>query len=290
MTQKICLVTGANSGIGKVTATALAKTGAHVAIVCRDMAKAEAAAEDIRRGAGAGAGTVEPLACDFGSMAQIRELAAEFGRRHDRLHVLVNNAGALIGTRTKSADGLELTFAANHLGYFLLTNLLLDTLKASAPARIVNVASDAHYRVKQGLDFDDLQNERRKYETFRVYSESKLANVYFTYELARRLEGTGVTANCLHPGVVGTNFGHTATWFWKTAMALGRLVLITPEEGAKTSIYLATSPDVADVSGKYFDKCKPRRTSIVSYDEAAMRRLWDVSARLTGLARTANGN
>jgi NAD(P)-dependent dehydrogenase (short-subunit alcohol dehydrogenase family) len=279
MNGKTVLVTGANSGIGKVTALELARARAQVVMLCRNKEKGEAARREIIDDTGHQA--VELMIADLASVASIREFAAEFKRTHNRLHVLVNNAGLFVPVRRLTVDGFESTFAINHLGEFLLTDLLLDLLRASAPARIVNVSSRAHFRT--GIDFDDLQGER-KYRGFKAYARSKLANVLFTYELARRLEGTGVTANCLHPGVVRTNFGRVSD----SAMGWGARVaapfMISPEKGAKTSIYLASSPEVEGVTGKYFVKSKPARSSALSYNVEAARRLWDVSARLTGVA------
>jgi NAD(P)-dependent dehydrogenase (short-subunit alcohol dehydrogenase family) len=276
MTGKTCMVTGASQGIGKATALGLARLGARVVLVCRDRGRGEAAQAAIRQ-AVPGA-EVELMLADLSDQKQIRQLAQDFKAKHDRLHVLVNNAGAIIMERRLTVDGLEATFATNHLGYFLLTTLLLDVLKASAPARVVNVSSAAHRRGK--LDFDDLQHER-SYSFMRVYSDSKLANIYFTRELARRLAGTGVTANCLHPGVIGSNFGQSdATWF-KIMMKLGKPFLGSEASGAATSIYLASSPEVEGVTGKYFVKSKERHPARVAQDDAVARRLWDVSEKLT---------
>ncbi len=275
MNGKVVLITGANAGIGKITAQELAKMGARVVMVARSRERGEAALADVRRGSGSD--RVDLLLADLSVQAEVRRLAAEFRERYGRLHVLVNNAGALIMTRQESADGIEMTFALNHLAYFLLTDLLLDLLKANAPARIVNVSSAAHFRAK--LDFDDLEN-KTKYSGMNVYSQSKLANVYFTYELARRLEGTGVTANCLHPGFVASNFAKNNGWLAKMGMFLMRPFAISVEKGAETSIYLASSPQVAGVTGQYFDKKKAVRSSAVSYDETAARRLWGTSEQL----------
>lgn len=278
MKGKVVIVTGANAGIGKVAASALAKQGAKVVMVCRDKARGEEALRDVRAESG---GDVELLLCDFSSQQSIRAFVAGFKAKYDRLDVLLNNAGAIIGERKLTVDGIETTFAVNHLGYFLLTNLLLDLLKKSAPARIVNVSSEAHRQGK--LDWNDLQNERGSYSQFKAYGDSKLCNILFTLELSRRLEGTRVTANSLHPGVVGTNFGTTGSSFIRFLMKLGKPLLMSPEKGAATSVYLASSPEVEGVSGKYFKKSReatPRRDAV---DPAAARRLWDVSAELTHL-------
>lgn len=281
MAGKVCMVTGANSGIGKVTALELARIGATVVMVCRNQQKGEAAQTEIRQTTGNP--NVDLLLADMASQQSIRDLAAAFQSKYDRLHVLVNNAGGMWMQRTVTVDGLETTFAVNHLGYFLLTNLLLDVLKASAPARVVNVSSDAH---KIGpLPFDDLQGQTR-YHGFRAYGYSKLGNILFTVELARQLEGTGVTVNCLHPGMVDTNFGkgNGLKLPWPFGWMMRKLT-ISPERGAQTSLYLATSPAVEGVTGKYFAKQKPARPSRAARDTEAARRLWQVSAELTGLAR-----
>ena len=278
MKGKTVIVTGANAGIGKVTASELASMGAKVTLVCRDKARGEEALRDVRSRSG---GDVDLMLCDFGSLDSIRAFAAAFQAAHDRLDVLVNNAGAILGERKLTADGFEMTFGVNHLGYFLLTNLLLDLLKKSAPSRIVNVASDVHRQGK--LDWDDLQSERRPYAQFRAYSDSKLCNVLFTAELARRLDGTGVTANSLHPGVVGTNFGSTGSPLFRFLTKIGGPFLLTPEKGARTSIYLASSPDVEGVTGKYFAKSREAKPSKAAQDADAARRLWDVSAKMVGL-------
>lgn len=283
MTGKVCLVTGANQGIGRETAAALARMGATVIMTSRDRAKGEAALADVR--SRSGRQDVELMLADFGSFASTRQLAADFKAKHQRLDVLVNNAGAIMTTRSETADGFETTFGVNHLGYFLLTNLLLDTIKASAPARIVNVASRAHLRSE--MDFDDLNSRQGRYSAMTTYARSKLANVLFTYELARRLEGTGVTANCLHPGVVRTGFGKNNSGYAKLLFQAFQIVarpwLLSPEKGAATSIHVASSPEVEGVTGKYFADCRETPSSPASYDEAAQRKLWEVSEELCGL-------
>ena len=280
MDGRVCLVTGASSGIGRETALALARMGATVVMHGHDPARSAAAADAVRRASPRGA--VELVVADLSSQAEVRRLAAEVLQRHDSLHVLVNNAGVLRMRRTLTVDGLELTFALNHLAYFLLTRLLLDRLGESAPARIVNVSSGAHARAQ--LDFDDLQNARR-FRGMRVYGQSKLANVLFTYELARRLEGSGVTANCLHPGLVATRFGSGSPGVIGRAMWLGahlmRPFALSPASGARTSINLAASPEVEHVSGRYFVNSKATRSSPASYDEESARRLWEASEQLT---------
>ena len=275
MTGRICVVTGATRGIGRATAEGLARRGAKLILVCRKQEDGEAVSREI------GAkypGIPDVVTADLSSQASIRRAAADLQERHPRLHVLINNAGVIPRRREITVDGLEMQFAVNHLAYFLLTNLLLPQLKAGAPSRIVNVSSGAHTHV--GMEFDDLQAERA-YDPKDVYSRSKLANVLFTYELARRLQGTGVTANCLNPGVVAT--GMLADYMGVspgdgTASTFGA----KPKEGAETSIYLASSLDVERVTGKYFERKQVRRSSRESYDEAPARRLWELSERLTG--------
>jgi NAD(P)-dependent dehydrogenase (short-subunit alcohol dehydrogenase family) len=268
MIGKICLVTGATDGIGKVTARVLAERGATVIGVGRDQKKIDATLAEV----GDTPGSLEFMKADLSSQAQIRALAAEFKRKYDHLHVLVNNAGALFSSYRESVDGVEMTFALNHLSYFLLTNLLLDTITASAPARIINVSSDAHEG--STINFDDL-GYRRHYDGWASYGASKLANILFTYELARRLEGTGVTVNAVHPGFVNTHF--------QEAAGLTMRGPLTPEEGADTQIWLATSNDVERITGKFFVRRRDMRSSKVSYDERIARRLWDVSAEMVGL-------
>jgi NAD(P)-dependent dehydrogenase (short-subunit alcohol dehydrogenase family) len=276
MTGKVCIVTGANTGIGKETALGLAKLGATLVMVCRDRERGEAAQREIKQKSGND--RVELMICDFSSRNSIRQFAKAFNQRHARLDVLVNNAGVVLRERSMTEDGLESTFAINHLGYFLLTNLLLDVLKKSAPSRIVNVASTAHRYGK--LDINAWPTGR-DYSAFGAYANSKLANVLFTYELARRLEGTGVTANCLHPGGVGTNLYRGLPKFLQ---ALIKLVTIGPERGARTSIYLASSSKVEGVTGKYFARRRQQKSSEASHNEEAGRRLWEMSAELTGLS------
>lgn len=277
---KLCMVTGATDGIGKATATALAAQGAHLIVVGRNCEKAEKTVAEIRQETNNPA--VEFMLADFSSQQSTRDLAEQFLDKYDRLDVLVNNAGLMTIKRTETADGVEMMFAVNHLGYFLLTNLLLDTLVASAPARIVNVSSGAHEGVV--LDFDDL-NSRHDYGGMKVYGRSKLANIYFTYELARRLEGTAVTVNALHPGFVATNIG--ANNIPVIGGFVKQIINIFAnkdvEDGAQTSIYLASSPEVDGVTGKYFVDCKPVSSTAVSYDQDAARRLWKISAEMVGL-------
>lgn len=277
---KIVMVTGATDGIGKATAVALAALGPTLVVVGRNPAKIAASVAEIK--ARSGNPHIDSLQADFASLAEVRQLAQQFKARYKRLHVLVNNAANIFSYRGESADGFERTFAINHLAPFLLTNLLLDTIVASAPARIVNVASEGHRF--NDLDFDDLQ-ATRSYRGIRAYAQSKLANVLFTYELARRLAGTGVTVNTLHPGGVSTNLGHSEPGLIEQAIAkILRIAGRTPESGAQTSVYLASSPDVSGMSGMYFVNCKPVRSSAASRDVAAQQRLWQISAELSGLA------
>jgi NAD(P)-dependent dehydrogenase (short-subunit alcohol dehydrogenase family) len=273
MNGKVCLITGANSGIGKATAQGLAQMGATVVMVCRDREKGEAVQREIK--AASSNESVDLLLADLSSQQSIRQLASEIRERYPRLHVLINNAGISPSARRLTNDGIESTLAVNHLAPFLLTNLLLDHLKASAPARIVNVASTA----MAAINFDDLQGEKR-FNMMSIYGQSKMMNVLFTYELARRLEGTGVTVNCLHPGVVSTNLARDFTPLFRL---LAQLFFISPEKGAQTSLYLASSPEVESVSGKYFIKQREAKSAPASYDEAAAKRLWHISEELTHL-------
>lgn len=280
MSGKSVMVTGANAGIGKETALALAKLGATVICVCRDQGRGEAAVAELKQRSGND--QVELMLCDLSSQQSIRAFAEEYKRTHDRLHVLVNNAGVVIQKRQVTVDGLEATFALDHLGYFLLTHLLLDVITASAPARIVNVSSDAH---RAGhIDFDDLQFEKRRYSAFGAYCQAKLANIMFTYDLAERLEGTGMTVNAVHPGPVASNFGSNSTGLFNLGMRIFRFFALTPEQGAQTSIYAASSPEVEGITGKYLSKKKPVKSRRESYDVNIRRRLWELSERMTGLA------
>src|SRR5215211_1752507 len=247
LSGKNCLITGATSGIGEVTARRLAGMGAAVTIVGRSAERAASTAARIKAATGA---TVEILIADLTSQTEVRRLADAFLARHDRLDVLINNAGALFTRRRESVDGIEVTWALNHMSYFLLTNLLLGALRAAAPSRIVNVASDAHHGAH--INFDDPQL-KTNYSGWRAYGQSKLANILFTVELARRLDGTGVTANVLHPGFVASNFGKNNGGLFGILIGLAqRVAAIGPESGAETTIYLASSPEVAGVSGRYF--------------------------------------
>ncbi|MBI3988380.1 MAG: SDR family oxidoreductase [candidate division NC10 bacterium] len=278
MHGKVAMVTGATSGLGLVTARALAQQGARVIVVGRNADRGAATVRHIQQETGNPA--VELLVADLSVQAQVRRLASEVQTRFPRLEVLVNNAGALFTRRLLSLDGLEMTFALNHLGYFLLTNLLLDTLRANLPARIVNVSSEAHRGAQ--INFADLQGAQR-YSGWRAYAQSKLANLLFTYELARRLEGSGITANAVHPGFVATNFGRNNRGVQALLWRVLHVAALSPEQGAQTIIYLATSPEVEGLTGRYFVKNQAVPSSKESYDSTAAQRLWQVSAELTGL-------
>jgi retinol dehydrogenase-12 len=276
---KVCVVTGATSGIGRATAEALSAMGAELGIVCRDLERGEALrAELVSK---PGASPVRLFEADLAVQSEVRRAAAEIRAAYPRIHVLLNNAGVVQLQYSETADGIETVFAVNHLAYFLLTMLLLDRLRESAPARIVNVASHAHKFVK-GISFDDL-GHRATYGWTRVYGQSKLANILFTRELAHRLEGSGVTVNALHPGAVATGLGKNNGAFARILVGLLAPFFRTPESGAATSIHLASSPAVEGVSGRYFAKCREAKPSPAARDDAAALRLWDVSARLTGL-------
>jgi retinol dehydrogenase-12 len=280
MSGRLCLVTGATRGLGRMTAEALAGMGAGVVVHGRSAALVDTVCKVISLTTG-NAG-VTGIVADMSSLDDVRRLADEILSRHERIDVLVNNAGLARMHRVTSADGHELQLAVNHLAPFLLTNLLLERIRASAPARIVTVASAAHRRAS--IDFDDLEWERRKYDGLQAYGASKLANILFTKELARRLDGTGVTANCLHPGVVATNIFSNLTFLGKLFTTLARPFMLSAEKGAQASVFLASSPDVTSVSGKYFDKCQPVEPAPAARDSDAAERLWALSEKLTGLA------
>ena len=283
MSGKICIVTGANSGIGKETALGLAQMGARVITVCRNAEKGKAALEEIRRESGSS--QVDLLIADMSSQASVRALAEQIQREYPRLDVLVNNAGGAALARTLSADGIEMTLATNHLGAALLTLLLLDLLKASAPSRIVNVSS-TEAQSPSRLDMNDLQFERRKYDGIAAYRQSKLLMNAFTFELARRLAGTGVTANCLHPGAVATNIWNPdllPPLIGKLIVAVVKPFLLNSKQGAAVSLYLATSPEVAQVSGEYFVKSKPAKSNPLSRDPKLMAEVWLCTEKMTSL-------
>lgn len=279
--QKVTLITGANAGIGLETAVGMAERGFVVVMGARNEAKGQAAVQTVQ-GRVPGA-RVELLTLDLASLASVRAAAAELLERHDRLDVLINNAGLILGDRRVTEDGFEQTFGVNHLGHFLLTHLLLDRLKSSAPARVVNLASDAH-RMSSGLDFDDLMRERRSYAGMPVYGDSKLANILFTRALATRLEGTQVVTHAVHPGVVRTRFAADGDvkGFFATLVKLSGPFMLTAAKGARTSLHVATSPQAGECTGLYWAKSKQRRPNKAALDDAAAERLWTVSAQLVG--------
>jgi len=276
MSGEVCVVTGATSGIGQATAAALARRGAQVVLVGRDRGRAEAAAAEL-----AAAGGLAPRLeiADLASMGQVRALANRLGAL-ERIDVLVNNAGLMAGQRRVTADGYDEVFAVNHLAPFLLTNLLLGQLTAAGPARVITVTSDAHAAAR--LDLDDLQLEHG-WEGWRAYASSKLANILFTRELARRLAGSAVTANCAHPGLVRTRFGREVRGPMRIGVTLARPFMLSPQRGARTIVYLATSPEVAGATGGYYVKSRPREPSPAARDDGAARELWQLSEELTGL-------
>jgi len=276
MEGKICIITGANSGIGKATAIDLAKMNATIVMMCRSKERGEEAQKEIIELTGNK--KVDLLLCDLSSQESIRKFVSEFKSKYQKLHVLINNAGIMLSKRVISVDGFEMNFAVNYLASFLLTNLLLDVLKKSAPSRIINVSSAAHRMAK--MDFDDLQSEKRKYRLFKIYGTSKLALMLFSYELNRRLEGTSVTVNTLHPGVVNTNLGQDQSSF---SRGFAKLFFKKPEKGAETSIYLASSQEVEGITGKYFAKKQQKQSSEESYNEDYAKRLWELSTEMTRL-------
>jgi len=282
MRDKTVVITGATNGIGLEAAVALARDGARVVMVGRNPEKTAAAVADVRKRSGSDA--VESLLCDFSSQESIRKLAVDLRARCARIDVLVNNAGTVHARRTLTAERIESTFAVNHLGYFLLTNLLTELLVKSAPARVVNVASVAHYRGT--LDFDDLGFERG-YQVMKAYARSKLANVLFTRELARRLSGTGVTVNALHPGTVATGIWSAAPGWLRPVLAIAKLFMVSPGEGARRIVYLASSPEVAATTGSYFEEDRAKKPARLAEDDALAARLWSESARMVGLTAAA---
>jgi NAD(P)-dependent dehydrogenase (short-subunit alcohol dehydrogenase family) len=278
MDGKVVVVTGSTSGIGRAAAVELARSGASLLLVARDRVRAADTEREIRKLSNGGA--VRTFFADLSLLSEVRRVAGEIHDHSARIDVLLNNAGVVQRLRTTTADGFETTFATNHLAYYLLTRLLLDRLRQSRPARIVNVASEAHR--PYSLDFDDLQNERR-YRVFTAYGRSRLATLMFTYELARRLEGSGVTVNALHPGWVATRLGLDDGLLSRVVGAVSRACARTPERGAETAVWLAASPEVEGVTGKYFRDCREYESNAVSRDRYAQQRLWEVSARMVGL-------
>jgi len=278
MHNKVVLVTGANAGIGKVIATELARQGATVVMVSRDRQRGEEAMREIAFATSST--SLDLLVADLSSQQAVRRLADDFRQRYSQLHVLVNNAGAHVQQRHLSVDGIEMNLAINHLSSFLLTNLLLETMRANGPVRIVNVASNAMTRT---IDLDDLQSEKT-FVPFDVYGQAKLAMVMCGYVLARRLTGTGITVNALHPGITATKIINDVTPpMMRPFAGIIKLFLLSPDKGAQTVLYLATSPEVEGVTGKYFVRSKPELSVPISYDEALQERVWNASAELVGL-------
>ncbi len=272
---KICLITGATSGIGKETAKGLAARGVILVIPIRDVMKGEMLREEIlEQTPGA---QLDFMHCDLASLSSIRDFASEFKKKYTKLHLLINNAGVWETKRNLSEDGIEKNFAVNHLAPFLLTHLLLDTVKGSAPARIVNVASEAHRQGK--IYFTDLEFEK-KYSSLKSYAQSKLANILFTKKLSQKLKGTGVTANCLHPGVVSTSLFDKMP---KILMSFMDLFMISPKKGAQTTLFLATSPEVENISGEYFAKCKRKKPSSDALRQDIANKLWEISEQYVGI-------
>jgi NAD(P)-dependent dehydrogenase (short-subunit alcohol dehydrogenase family) len=283
MTGQNVVITGGNSGIGKSTANELARLGARVVITARNADRGRQAVSDIKQASGSDA--VECIPLDLGSLASVRTCAAELLGRLEKIDVLDLNAGGLLSRRVVTEDGFEMQFQANHLGHFLLTSLLLDRLRQSAPARVVVLSSWGHTQARGGLDFEDLQWATRPYKGSSVYSATKLMNLYFTFELARRTAHDGITVNALHPGFVASGFGKDGDTTWlRLGIALGRPFARSPEKGARTAIWLAASPDVADVTGTYFVDCRRKEPAKAALDDQAAARLWEVSETLAGIA------
>jgi len=282
MKGKICMITGANSGIGKATAIGLAHLGATLVLVCRDQTRAEKAIAEIKEKTGNE--SIDLIIADLSSQKGIHDLVSEFKNRYDKLHVLINNAGVNLSKRILTEDGIETTFAVNYLAYFMLCNLLLDRLKNSTPARIINVASSMQAK---SVDFDDLNGEKH-YGQLKAYAQSKLAVVLFSYEFARRIKGTGVSVNCLHPGYVKTNMIRNFRSFVKYFYHLIGLFMKSPKRGAKTSVYLASTPEIDGATGIYFKRRKEAKSVKISYDETVAKELWDVSVKLTNVDLKTN--
>jgi retinol dehydrogenase 12 len=280
MNDKVCIVTGANSGIGLATAIGLAKQGAQVVMACRDLDRASEAQSKIKKDSGSD--SVDLLQLDLGSQASIHAFAETFLAKYDRLDVHINNAAVVPTKRQETTDGYEAQFGVNHLGPFLLTNLLLDILKVSAPSRVVTVSSMLH--VKGDINFDDLQSEQ-SYDAMKAYNNSKLANMLFAFELARKLEGTGVTSNALHPGVVNTALSRNIPIFLKPLVKIAGLFMLNPDKGATTSLHVATNPDLETTTGKYFDECKDSRYSSKADDQEVATKLWELSEEMTAQSR-----
>jgi NAD(P)-dependent dehydrogenase (short-subunit alcohol dehydrogenase family) len=283
MRGKVVVITGATSGIGQVAAERLAAMGARLVLVARDKSRGDAALARLRPISSNVAPGISPSIYygDLSRLAEMKRVASEIAAAEPRIDVLINNAGALFGSRQLTEDGLEFTFATNHMSYFVLTHGLRKSLQAAAPSRVVSTSSDAHKGAK--LDFNDLQSAS-KYRGFAVYGRSKLANILFTSELARRWSGIGITANCLHPGFVATRFGDHSGGFFSYVVRAAKVVAISPEKGAETIVYLASSDEVANISGQYFYKCRPATPTREGRDEEAAKRLWEESAKLAGIA------
>ncbi len=282
MKDKICLITGANSGIGKATAIALAHQGAKIVMACRNKDKAELAKNEIV--GKSGNEEVEIMLVNFASQKSVREFATEFKSKHSKLDILVNNAGLIAQSREVTEDGIEISFAVNHLGHFLLTNLLMEELKNAESARIINVSSEAHRL--GSIDFNNL-NLENGYSNVKSYANSKLANILFTLELSKRLETDGITANSLHPGVVDSNFAGNSSIFWQALMTMAKPFMVSIEKGAETSVYLASSPEAENMNGKYFVRKKEKEPSKAAKNEAVAKKLWEVSEKLVGLNSSA---
>jgi NAD(P)-dependent dehydrogenase (short-subunit alcohol dehydrogenase family) len=278
MKDKVVVITGATSGIGEIAAQRLAAMGARLVLLARNPARGEATIGRLRQIAPGGRYSI--YCADLSRLAEMKRVAKEIAAAEPRIDVLINNAGAIFAQRQTTPDGLEMTFATNHMAYFVLTQELRDRLIAAAPARIVSTSSDAHRNAR--LDFADLQSTR-SYSYFGAYSRSKLCNILFTRELARRMAGTGVTANCLHPGFVNTRFGDEGHGVAATLFRLAKKFAISPEQGAETIVYLASSPDVAQITGEYFYKCRPKTPTKEAQDDVVARKLWDESERTAGI-------
>lgn len=278
LTGKICLITGANSGIGKATALGLAKMGAELVMICRDREKGEAAQKEII--AQSRNNNIELMLADMSSQDSIRSLASDFQKTHEKLELLINNAGVYLTKRLTTPDGLEATFATNLLGPFLLTNLLLGVLKAGAPSRVVNISSDAHNGIR--MNFDDLQGEK-KFSGWQPYGQSKLGMILFTHELSKRLARIGITVNSVHPGTVRTHFAKNNGGLVALGFRIIGAFFISPSTSANRVLYVATSPDLTNVSGKYFSKMREEKSSRESYDDSSAAQLWRISEQLTGL-------
>jgi len=280
MKNKIVIVTGANAGIGKATVFKLAEIGTHVVMVCRNKKRGEKALREIQEKTNNK--NLDLMLCDFASLKSINNFVKEFKNKYEKLDVLINNHGLVSLIKSKTEDKIETTFAVNHLGYFSLTLQLLDMLKSSAPSRIVNVASSSNYKVRK-IELDDYNYDKRNYIFMKAYQESKLYNIMFTFLLAEKLQGTNVTVNCLHPGYVKTQIGLN-NFFLRLITPLAKYRGITPEEGAKISVYLATSSEIKGVTGKYYHKMKERDPNKLAFDKEAQKRLWELSLKLTNLS------